>query len=139
MALFTKAQILKANDLTWKDVPVPEWDEEGVTEPGEVRLLSLTGTQRDDFEAKSVTQGKSGTQKMNLTNFRARLLALCMVDENNKRVFSDIDVTLLGQKNAGVLERLFDIAREMNGMSEKDVEELTENFGETPSDSSTSD
>jgi hypothetical protein len=139
MTLITRAQILKADDLTWEDVPVPEWKEKDETDIPEVRLLSLTGTQRDDFEAKSVTQGKGGTQKMNLSNFRARLLALCMVDESNKRMFSDIDVNLLGQKNAGVLERLFDKAREMNGMSEKDVEELTEDFSKTPNDSSHSD
>lgn len=127
----TKKSILEVEDLKHEDVEVIEW---GFT----VRLISLTGTQRDAFEDKSMIQ-KNGTQKMNLVNFRARLLSLCIVDQENKRLFPDVDVPLLGQKNAAVLERLFEKAREMNGMSDKDVEELTEGFGEGPNEDSTSD
>lgn len=127
----SKSDVVQADDLVYEDVPVPEWKRM-------VRLISLTGTQRDAFEDKSMIQ-KNGTQKMNLVNFRARLLSLCMVDQQNKRLFPDVDVPLLGQKNAAVLERLFEKAREMNGMSDKDVEELTEGFGDDPSEDSTSD
>lgn len=133
MSLFTKSEILEAKDLEFEDVPVPEW---GAGK--EVRLMSLTGTQRDSFEDKSLVQ-KGANAKMNLVNMRARLLALCIVDENGKRMFSDIDVNLLGQKNAKVLERLFSKAQEMNGMTEKDVEDLTEGFSEGPNEDSISD
>lgn len=133
MSLFTKSEILEAKDLEFEDVPVPEW---GAGK--EVRLMSLTGTQRDSFEDKSLVQ-KGTNAKMNLVNMRARLLALCIVDENGKRMFSDIEVNLLGQKNAKVLERLFSKAQEMNGMTEKDVEDLTEGFSGDPSEASISD
>jgi hypothetical protein len=132
MELFSKEEILGADDLSFEDIPVPEWG------PNKgVRLMSLTGTQRDDFEDKTVIQ-KGGDQKMNLINMRARLLSLCIVDANGKRIFSDVEVPLLGQKNAKILERLFDKARNMNGMTEEDVERLTEGFGDVPSEDSTS-
>lgn len=133
MELYSKDDINKANDKVYEIVPVPEWGNKSV------RLASLTGTQRDDFEAKSMIQKKDGSRQTNLTNFRARLLALCMVDGSGGRVYSDVDVPLLGQKNASVLERLFDKAREMNGMSDDDVKEMTENFDSDQSESSTSD
>lgn len=127
----TKEDIIKADDLKFEDVPVPEWKRM-------VRLLTLTGTQRDAFEDQSMIQ-KGESRKMNLINFRARLLSLVMVDQNNKRLFPDVDVPLLGQKSASVLEPLFDKAREMNGMTDKDVEEMTEGFDGDPSEDSTSD
>lgn len=133
MELFSREEIDKAQDLIFEDVPVPEWG------PNKgVRLITLTGTQRDAFEDKSMIQ-KGDSRKLNLINFRARLLSLCMVDANGQRLYSDVEVPLLGQRNAKVLERLFDKAREMNGMSEKDVEELTEGFGDVPNEDSTSD
>lgn len=132
MELFTREEIDQAKDLRWEDVPVPEWG------PNKgVRLITLTGTQRDSFEDKSMIQ-RGDSRKINLVNFRARLLAMCMVDQNNQRLYSDVDVPLLGQRNAKVLERLFDKAREMNGMSEEDVKELTEGFDDAPSEDSTS-
>jgi hypothetical protein len=130
MALLSKDAILKAQDMVTEEVPVPEWG-------GSVLLRTISGTQRDSFEDKSMIQ-KGESRKLNLINFRARLLALCIVDDSGRRLFSDGEITLLGQKNAAVLERLFDKARDMNGMSDKDVEELTEGFGNDPSEDSTS-
>lgn len=130
MTLLGKDAILAAKDLNHSDMEVPEWG-------GTVRLITLTGTQRDAFEDKSMIQ-KGDSRKINLVNFRARLLSLCIVGEDGQRVFSDVEVNLLGQKNAKVLERLFDKAREMNGMTEDDVKELTEGFDDDPSEDSTS-
>jgi len=131
MGFLSKDDINKADDLKHEDVSVPEWG-------GTVRLLMLTGTQRDDFEMKSIDQ-RAKDQKLNLVNFRARLLSLCLVDQENRRLFSDVEVPLLGQKAAPVLERLFDKARSMNGMSEEDVEELTEGFESDPNELSITD
>ncbi|MYV58044.1 hypothetical protein [Streptomyces sp. SID3212] len=131
MALLNKDAILKADDMVFEDIPVPEWG-------GDIRLKTMTGTQRDAFEDKSMDQ-RGKDPKMNLTNFRARLLALCIVNEDGRRVFSDGEITLLGQKSANVLERLFNKAREMNGMDDKDVEELTKGFSDVPKEVSTSD
>jgi hypothetical protein len=120
MALLNKDLILAADDLQTVDVDVPEWG-------GSVRLRTLTGGERDKFESDMIDQrGKSN--KMNLVNLRARLVALCAIDEGGKRMFGDNEVTKLGAKSAAVLDRLFQAAQELNGMTQKDVEELTEGF-----------
>jgi hypothetical protein len=48
-------------------------------------------------------------------------------------------VRALGRKSAAPIERIFDVARKLSGMSDEDIEKLTENFGSDPSDGGTSD
>ena len=128
--ILSRDDILKADDLKTEDVDVPEWG-------GVVRIRGLTGTQRDAFEASVVKM--NGTNKQyNLTNLRARFVALCVVDADGKRLFSDQDVKQLGEKSATALERVWTAARKLSGMSEDDVEELAEGFADDQSDGSTS-
>lgn len=131
MALLTADQILTADDRTYEIVDVPEWG-------GQVRLRSLTGKERDHFEA-SLQEKRGSSVKQNIENFRARLVALCVVDEEGKLLFTNKQqVLLLGNKSVAALQRVFNKANEMNGISEGDVEELTEDFDEAPDESSTS-
>lgn len=127
MGLLNKDSILAADDLKTEDVDVPEWG-------GSVRLRMLTGGERDKFEADSMKTNKKGNPEMNLVNMRARLVALCAVDEGGKRMFGDSEVTKLGAKAATAINRLFDAARKLNGMTEEDVEELAEGFDEGQTD-----
>lgn len=130
MALLTKDAIWQAQDLKYEDVKVPEWG-------GEVRIRALSGTERDNFEASSLIKKGNDTQ-LNTRNLRARLVAATAIDEEGNPVFDPSDVLHLGQKSAAALSRLFDVATRLSGMSKSDVEELTENFDEDQSDSSTS-
>lgn len=124
-------QILAAEDRTYEVVSVPEWG-------GEVRLKSLTGAERDRFE-QSLQEQRGGKTKQNFDNFRARLIALCAVDEAGAPLFTNKQaVIMLGNKNVAPLQRLFNKCNEMNGLSDEDVEDLTEGFEEAPEGSSTS-
>jgi len=129
MALLSRDAILAADDREYEVVPCPEWG-------GEVRLRSLTGAERDAYE-QSLVQTRGKSREMNLRNARAKLVALCAVDENGNRLFSDQDVAALGRKNAKPLDRLFDVARRLSGLSEDDVDRLTEDFDDAQSDAST--
>jgi len=129
MALLSRDAILAADDREYEVVPCPEWG-------GEVRLRSLTGAERDAYE-QSLVQTRGKSREMNLRNARAKLVALCAVDENGKRLFTDADVNALGKKNAKPLDRLFDVARRLSGLSEDDVDRLTEDFDDAQSDVST--
>lgn len=130
MAMLSREQILEAKDLTYRELSVPEWD-------GDVRIKMLTGAERDEFESSTVEmKGNKPTQ--NLKNLRARLVSLCLVDEAGAPMFSRSDVGRLGQKSAAALERVFQACMDHNGMSDKDIEELTEVFDEGQSASSTS-
>lgn len=131
MAFLTRDQILQANDRPTKIVPVPEWG-------GDVIVRGLTGAQRDKFEQDSVER-KGDKIETNLINMRARLVALCVVDENNQRIFQDGDVRELGRKSASALERVFDVARELSGLKTQDVAELAENLDDGQNDKATLD
>lgn len=127
MTLLSRDQILSADDLTHEDLPVPEWG-------GTVRVRSLTGTERDAFEVSVSPDGK----KTNLANVRARLVAKTVVDEQGNALFTDTDVIKLGLKNAAALNRVWDVARKLSGLTEDDVKELVEDFDDAPSEPSTS-
>lgn len=130
MALLSREAILEADDTRYETVECPEWG-------GDVRLKSIRGTQRDAYEA-SLVEERGNSRKMNLRNARAKLIILCAVDESGRALFTSEDLRQLGNKNAAPLDRLFDAARKLAGMSEEDVKELTENFGATPDDDESS-
>jgi hypothetical protein len=120
MTLLTKDQIIGADDREFVEVDVPEWG-------GMVRLGSMTAAERDAFEAQFVDfKGKGKAKGDALKNFRARYVARCIVDEEGEPLFSAADMKALGDKSAAVISRLFDEASKLNGMSDKDVEELGE-------------
>lgn len=131
MALLSADDILAVDDRRYEIVPVPEWG-------GEVKLRSLTGKERDAFEA-SLSEQRGTKVKRNVENFRARLVALCAVNEENKLLFTNKQqVVLLGNKSVAALQRVFDKCNEMNGLSDADIEELTEDFDEDTDENSTS-
>jgi hypothetical protein len=111
--------VLALPDLPTVDVPVPEWD-------AVLTVRGLTGTERDAFE-ESCYVGRGKDRRENFGNLRARLVALCVVDEAGARVFAPDDVEALGQKSAAALERLFTAAQRACGLSAQDVEELAGN------------
>ena len=130
MNLLSKTAILTANDLKSEDVEVPEWG-------GAVRVRSFTGRERDAFEA-SMVRGDGRDRKVDLTNMRARLVGLTVIDETGQRLFTDEEVDLLGAKSGAALDRVFAIAQKLNGLSGTDVEELAKNSSGVPSAVSTS-
>lgn len=133
IVILSRDQIMAADDLKRELVEVPEWG-------GSVYIRSLTGAERDKFEA-DVNGSKRNSTELNLQNLRARLVALTLVDSEGKRMFRSPDeIQMLGSKSATALIRCFDKARELSGMTASDVEELAKN-SETPAveDSSDSD
>ena len=130
MAILTREQILGVNDIKTETISVPEWG-------GEVLVKALSGAERDQFEIDSLT-GKGKNQHVNLQNIRARLVARTVVDETGARIFQDGDVKALGAKSAAALQRVFDAAQKLSGLTDDDIDELTENLEETPGDSSAS-
>ena len=125
MTLLSKTAILAAQDLQTEDVEVPEWG-------GAVRVRSFTGRERDAFEA-SMVRGDGRDRKVDLTNMRARLVGLTVIDETGQRLFTDDEVDLLGAKSGAALDRVFAVAQKLNGLSGADVEELSKNSSGVPS------
>lgn len=111
-----RARILAADDRPKEEVFVPQW---GLS----VFVRTLSGAERDDWEA-SIVQQKGKATTYDLRNVRARLVCKCIVDENGRRVFSDHEAEVLGEKSAAALDLLFTVAQRLNALTNADVEEL---------------
>lgn len=123
MGLLSRDAILQANDLPREKVHVPEWG-------GYVFVRALTGRERDTFETESVRYQPKGQSEPNfdaLQQTRARLCARAMCDEQGNRLLSDADVEALGTKSAAALDRVYEVAARLSGISAKDLEELEKN------------
>jgi hypothetical protein len=118
--ILTRDQILEANDLSTEEVEVPEWG-------GSVRVRTMTGADRDAFEASLVKVGSDGTRTADLTNMKAKLVALTVVNDNGFRMFEQGDVDRLATKSAAALERVFEVAQRINGLGPKAEEAAVKN------------
>ena len=117
--MLTKAQILKADDLPTEVVPVPEWS-------GEVTVRTLAAYEKDEWE-ESLTETKGRKVKLDMGNLRAKLCALCIIDDKGARIFNDKDIESLGKKSAKVISRIYDVAAKLNGVGEQDAADLIKN------------
>jgi hypothetical protein len=118
----SRDDILGVQDRRVEVVEVPEWG-------GTVRVRGLSGSARDRYESGMVKydtndKGVPVVVGMNSDNVRARLVAISIVDENDRPMFTEMDVSALGERSAAALERVFDAARRLSGLSERDVEAL---------------
>jgi hypothetical protein len=130
MARLSKEAILAADDTRTEEVEVPEWG-------GSVLVRGMTGRERDEFESSMLIQAAGQTAR-DLRNTRAKLVAKCAVDDDGARLFTDGDVTALGEKSAAALVRVFEVAARLSGLDEEDVAARERDFPEvTGSGSST--
>ena len=112
-------EILQAHDIKTMVVEVPEWG-------GRVLVRGLTGTERDEFEESVIeTRGKSTHVK--LRNARAKLVSLSIVDSDGERIFTEGDIDALGKKSAAALDRVYQVAARLSGISNDDLDELAKN------------
>jgi len=141
--VLTRDQILAARDIKIEFVKIPEWSS-GDPETG-VYVRGLTGVARDAFEYAMIDQkrglkGQRPQQEVNLRNLRAKLIVRCAVDsedpETAKTIFKLEDVEALGRKSGAALQRVYEVAQRLSGLSNEDVEELTVELGEDQSDGS---
>lgn len=112
----TLKQIIAADDINYRDVEVPEWG-------GTVRLGAMAASERDRYESQVYLARQKGGDDAAFDNVRARLVAACMINPKVDRK----QIAALGNKNAKTINRLFDICRELNGISEQDAEDLEKN------------
>lgn len=119
MPILTAEQIRSQKQLTRELVDVPEWG-------GEVFVRVMTGRERDEFEV-SCGKDEQGTD-----NFRARLAASCLVDEEGRRLFTLAEAEELGDLSGTALDRVFQVARKLNPLTRADVEELEKNSASGP-------
>lgn len=120
----TKKKVLSRSDFATlvrptEPVELPELG-------GIVYVQGLTGAERDRYE-QSVMQRRGGQLVPNLTNARAKLIVVSLVDEDGAVLFREDEVAELGNIPARTLQKIWDKACELSGLSESDVDELEGN------------
>jgi hypothetical protein len=111
--------ILGAKDTIIEFCPTPEW-------PCDVYVKSLNGSQRDSFEASLVKTNGKGRRSVSYNDVRAKLVVKTACDKDGKLLFSDRDIDQLTLKSASALQRVFEVAQRLSGITESDVQELTD-------------
>lgn len=132
MSKSLRDQILAISDIQTEEVTVPEWG--GLV----VRMRGMSAAERDRWEEEMI-QIKGKTTTINRRNARARLVVRCAVDQDGNRIFGNDDIAALGQKSAAAMDRLYEVASRLSGISDEDMEELAGNSETGQSDDSSSD
>jgi hypothetical protein len=80
-------------------------------------VQGLSGWNRSKVE--TTMMDKAGNRKIEgLADFRMKMVILCCVDEGGAQLFSESDAKALGKKSAVAIERVFDVALRLSGMSQ---------------------
>lgn len=117
MGLLSREKIVAAFDLRIEIVDVPEWGE-----GAQVGVRVMTGREHAEFTARilAVKEDEPFSQ-------RALLCALTLCDKDGGRLFSQDEMSILETKNAQVLERLYEVACQVNVLREQDREAAKKN------------
>ena len=122
-------EILALDDIIEETLEVPEW---GTI----IRVRGLTGRERDAYEA-SLLDERGKKTRTNWHNARAKLVVLSTYNVDHTRKFSESQIPALAAKSSKALDRVFTKARELSGMTEEDLEELTLGLDDAQSEPST--
>ncbi len=114
--LLSKEAILAAQDLETQDIEVPQWG-------GVVRVRVMTGADREAFyQSIQDLDPKSKVRRISML-----LIALCAVDEEGNRLFTEEDVETLARKSSKAIERVAKAIVRLNRLNEEAVEEAEKN------------
>lgn len=120
MKVLSREDILTANDLTKTEVELTELG-------GSVFVSTLNGKDFGKFQ-KSVYQRDGKKLITDEENFTVKLLVWTVVNEKGERIFNDKDIEELQKKSAKTIQKLFDVASRLNGLSKDVIDEKKENF-----------
>ena len=116
--MFDKNKLKDFKDAQVIKVECPEW-----AEMGDIYVRSMTGISRDNHEMGIYDQSKIPDADR-VYNMRATMVVATACDAEGNLIFTTKDADWLGKKSAKVLDRLFDAARKISGMSDSDVAEM---------------
>jgi len=117
---------------TYEDVYVSEWGKW-------YRVRGLTGIERDQYESSITITERDGSERINVKNARPKLLVVSVVDANDQLLFSMSDVPQLAKQPAAAIQKVFDVARRISGLSTEVSREIDQAFASAQNDDSTSD
>jgi hypothetical protein len=117
--MLTRESILALDDRPRREVFVPAWN-------GSVYVRALSGAERATFERIVFSDGATDDGIM------AKIVALCTVDQNGERLFTEEDVEALNGKNAKALHTVAQAALAFNALSDGALEEGKDDSAPSP-------
>ena len=146
MSLLTKQEILSQKLQTLViDVPM-------VHEGAQVKIMELTSGRRDYFEASMMSDAQEGksktlnftmktgeTKRVPVEKFRARIVAMSLVDENDQWMFKPGDEEQLAELGCDFINTIADEVVKLNKMSEEDIEQIKKDSEQIQDTDSSSD
>lgn len=112
--------MLTKDEILAREVPAPV----PVNAFGGVFVRMMSGTERDAFE-EQCTNAKEQTGSV--AGFRGRLAVFTVCDAEGHLVFTRNDAAKVGDLPAVDLDRVYEAAAPLNGLTDADVEELVGN------------
>jgi hypothetical protein len=109
----TKEQFFAGSEIETEEVEVGA---------GKLMVRGLAASEREVFvkETSELGEGKA------LPNLVVRLVSLTVIDpETKERLFTEKDIEALGKKSSLVIDKLFNVAQKLSGLTEeaaKDIE-----------------
>lgn len=122
MTIANRNALLKLCERRYIDLDL---EDAGVT----VRIQSLSEKEKSSYETRLIAKSGRGILRDRLQDATRRLIALCLVDENNDRIFLDSDVNQIGEMDSFVSSRIYDAAQEHCGFNKGDIEDTVGNSG----------
>jgi len=113
--MLTRDQILSTTQLEKVKVELPQCK-------GYVYVSEMTGEQRDEFDRSLFVNGA-----LEMKGSKFRLIAMTVVDESGKKIFSKDDVSAIAKLPESVIRKLASKAQFLNGMTEKAIKEAEGN------------
>ena len=102
--LIKKTQTVKLNELN-----------------DEIKLRCLSITERDEFWERF------GKDSLESKKWRAVLISLCVVDENDNRMFQESDIDSVMNMQASIAEEIVDHCLTINGMNKTATDDAKKN------------
>jgi len=112
----TRDEILALQDRKTAVVHVPEWD-------CDVRIMEMSAGDREAYERMVLRMNEQSNKvEPDISNLRAKMVAISVVDEEGRRVFTNEDVEALSRKHHEAIRFLFNKAMSLNRIEEEAVE-----------------
>lgn len=113
MPHLTLDQIKAADDVKTVEVEIPEWN-------GHVTVKGMTGRLRSNLEQKVNSNAPHGDVKM-------MVVIACTLNADGNPMFSNDDKKWLVEKAAGPIEKIFEAACKLSGITDQAVDEAEGN------------
>jgi len=133
MTIANRKALLKLCERRYIDL---ELADAGIT----VRIQSLSEKEKSTYETRLIAKSGRGILRERLQDATRRLIALCLVDDKNERIFLDSDVNQIGDMDSFVSSRIYDACQEHCGFNKGDIQDTVEksaaiHVDDSPSDS----